>query len=73
MSGKGLLGLVIAWLASWPLQACPVCFSAKEGSRDAFLWTTILLSLVPLAMMGAVFFAIRYIVRQKSKQEILGR
>lgn len=36
---------------------CPVCFGATEATRDAFLGTTILLSLLPLAfIVGVVWF-----------------
>ena len=39
----------------WPsaAHACAVCFSATDRNRIAFLITTIVLSLLPLAMIGA--------------------
>ena len=38
----------------WPAigQACPFCFSGSPRVRMAFFLTTILLSLLPLAMIG---------------------
>jgi len=38
----------------WPAwcQACPVCFSGSRRIRLAFFGTTILLSLLPLGMIG---------------------
>jgi hypothetical protein len=43
------------------LEACSVCFSAKEGARYAYYGTTALLSLVPLFLL---FFFIRWIYRR---------
>lgn len=48
-----LTTLAIFFIAE-PAFACAVCFDAKEGTREAFLGTTILLSLLPLAMVGGV-------------------
>ena len=43
---------------------CPVCFSATEANRDAFLGTTILLSLLPLAfIVGVIWF-----LRERSRE-----
>ncbi len=32
--------------------ACPVCGTAKESTRNAFMGTTIVMSLLPLAIIG---------------------
>lgn len=48
---RGLLGLLFALLPS-PALACAVCGAAAERNRMAFLGTTVLLSLLPLAMMA---------------------
>lgn len=32
--------------------ACPVCFSASDENREAFIATTAFLSLLPLGMIG---------------------
>ena len=55
MSGWAL-SLAIAWLAIAalpdPAAACSVCYAGAEESRKAFLLTTVLLSLLPLGMIG---------------------
>lgn len=43
--------MVPTWAA-----ACPVCFNMREASRLAFVWTAVLMSLLPLAMIGGVIF-----------------
>lgn len=39
-------------------QACSVCFIGDENSRFAYYFTTGLLSLLPLAMIGSLAFYI---------------
>ena len=39
-------------------NACAVCFDASAENRGAFLGTTILLTLLPLAMIGGVSFVV---------------
>ena len=46
--------------ASW---ACSVCVTGKEESRAAYYFTTALMSLVPLGMIGGVV----YYVAKKSR------
>jgi high-affinity Fe2+/Pb2+ permease len=48
-----LLALVLG--AVWPAvgAACPVCVGGPERNRAAFFGTTVLLSLLPLGMIGA--------------------
>ena len=47
--------------------ACPVCFAAKdEANRVAFLGTTLLLTGLPLAMMGGFIF---WIARRMQAQD----
>jgi hypothetical protein len=53
----GLAGLVGALLAGAPrvAHACAVCFTGREDdARVAFIGTTVLLTLLPLAMIGGV-------------------
>ncbi len=47
--------VLLALLSSTPIaaQACPVCFSADEGSRIAFIVTTVFLSVLPWLMVGS--------------------
>ena len=52
------ISLALAWLAIAVLPdaaaACSVCYAGAEESRKAFLFTTVLLSVLPLAMIGAL-------------------
>ena len=38
--------------------ACPVCFSGTEN-RDAFFWTFVLLTVLPLLAMGTLVWSLR--------------
>jgi hypothetical protein len=43
--------------APFAVQACAVCFSAKsEANRIAFLGTTVLLTGLPIAMIGGLLY-----------------
>ncbi len=48
-------------------QACATCTDPKEASRGAFIGVTMLLSLLPLAFMGAVGGYIHWRVRQRDE------
>jgi hypothetical protein len=52
--------LVIVPLAAW---ACPVCFSGSPRIRIAFFNTTLLLSFLPLGLIGAAVFALKRLGR----------
>ncbi|MCC6876359.1 MAG: hypothetical protein IT378_18785 [Sandaracinaceae bacterium] len=74
---RGFISLAFgsaAWLVSSGLYAsvalaCPVCFSATEENRNAFLLTTIILSLLPLSMIAGVILWIRSAARERSEQD----
>ena len=51
--------LIAMVVAPQTADACPVCFSAKEGSREAFLLTTAFLTFLPLGMIGSLVFWFR--------------
>ncbi len=51
-----LLLVVVLMFVAEPAFACAVCFDANDESRGAFLGTTILLSLMPLAMIGGLVY-----------------
>jgi len=55
MSRFALL-FALALLAVLPdaASACSVCYGGDEESRKAFLFTTVLLSLLPIGMIGAL-------------------
>lgn len=40
-------------------HACPVCFDARDENRQAFLATTVFLSLFPLGMVAGVGLWVR--------------
>ncbi len=46
------------------VSACPVCFSATDENRLAFLGTTIFLSLLPLGMVAGAGLWIRRRARE---------
>lgn len=53
---RRLLALVGALLALAPhaALACPVCFAAEQRRLDAYVGTSVLLSLLPLAAIGGI-------------------
>ncbi|MCA9609708.1 MAG: hypothetical protein KC619_29115 [Myxococcales bacterium] len=62
-----LLSAVTVWSIPALAFACPVCFDANEANRDAYLGTTILLSLLPLAFIGGVLLVLRKRAREREK------
>jgi len=50
-----VLWIAIGFLAVLPdaASACSVCYGGAEESRKAFLFTTVLLSMLPVGMLGA--------------------
>ncbi|MEM7433954.1 MAG: hypothetical protein AAF436_02295 [Myxococcota bacterium] len=66
----------LSWMA-WALgsaaglaSACPTCASPLEENRQAFVDTTILLTLVPLAMIGGFVWWLRRKARSLEPPEI---
>lgn len=47
-------GVALSALGAAPALACPNCFAAKENVLWAYYSTTVLLSLLPLALFGAI-------------------
>jgi hypothetical protein len=58
-----LTGLAVAWTADIA-RACPSCASPLEENRQAFVDTTIFLTVVPLLMIGGFVWWIRRKTRQ---------
>ncbi len=56
-----LAGAIAAllWLFPGLCEACAVCFSGRDETRAAFLATTLLLSGLPLALIGSLVFWLR--------------
>ena len=48
-----LVALLFA-LAPGAASACSVCFAGEEESRSAFIWTALLLSVLPPGMVGGM-------------------
>ena len=67
--------LTLAFLAVLPdvAAACPVCFDARDENRQAFLSTTIFLSLFPLGMVAGVGLWVRKRCKELDKQEAARR
>lgn len=65
----GLLALAVGSMASFA-HACPSCSSPLEENRQAFVDTTILLTLVPLGMIGGFIWWLRRKARSLEQPEI---
>jgi hypothetical protein len=62
-AGAGwLVCVVVTLLAAGVAQACPSCVDPRDSARSAMLGSTIVLSLVPLAFIGAV---VTWVVRRE--------
>jgi len=53
--------LLAAAIATWTqsAEACSVCLSATEETREAYYVTTVLLMLLPFVFLGALLFWLR--------------
>ena len=69
----GALALAILALLPDVAAACPVCFDARDENRQAFLTTTIFLSLFPLGMVAGVGLWVRKRSRDLDEQEATHR
>ncbi|MBX7115833.1 MAG: hypothetical protein K1X64_16005 [Myxococcaceae bacterium] len=47
-------GLVAAWVGASNAWACAVCGAGQQPDDNVFLVMSVVISLVPLAMMGAI-------------------
>jgi hypothetical protein len=50
--------------------ACAVCSAGSEESRKAFLFTTVLLSMLPIAMFGSLFWWFRRRFRELEQTRV---
>jgi O-antigen ligase len=60
-----LLGLALTTLPALA-SACAVCGFGQGRNRDAFFWTMVLLSLLPLGMLGAGLMFLRHAARRRA-------
>jgi hypothetical protein len=66
MSGRWLgsafaCAVAFAAVAGWPelAGACSVCLSASDETREAYYATTVLLAVLPFALIGGIAFWLR--------------
>ncbi|MCP3982849.1 MAG: hypothetical protein GY723_00580 [bacterium] len=57
-----VLGLLVGADAS---EACSVCIDPSAASRDAFGMTAVVLSLLPMALVGGILFFLRRASRDR--------
>lgn len=62
-------GLVLLALFPDAAHACPVCFSATDENREAFLATTVFLSVFPLGMVAGVGLWVRKRSKELDEQD----
>jgi len=62
--------LMLGVLAPQISEACAVCFSGRDENRLAFILTTILLTALPLIMIGGMLLWLR---RRSVRQQLLMR
>lgn len=65
---RGFLFSVVFLLLSHPLMACSVCFTNQGNARQAFIWTTALMTFVPLFLIGGGILVIRKLLKDDPEQ-----
>ncbi|MGD8825106.1 MAG: hypothetical protein PVI24_09015 [Myxococcales bacterium] len=60
---QAAFAVTAAWMANWA-HACPSCASPLEENRQAFVDTTILLTVLPLGMIGGFVWWLRRRMRE---------
>lgn len=70
---KSLIAFLTVFIFSKPYSAlaCAVCFVGKGGSSSAYLGTAIVLSLLPLGMVGGIIFWVYHRHKQSIPQKEL--
>lgn len=64
-----VIALVFFTLTTNPLHACAVCFGNDGEARFAFLWTTALMTFVPLTMLAVGIIVIRKLLKEHASTE----
>jgi hypothetical protein len=68
-----VISLALVWftIAVFPdaAAACSVCYGGAEESRKAFLFTTVLLSLLPISMIGGLAWLVWRSVRDGDRTD----
>jgi hypothetical protein len=60
-----ILGFVVAFLPA-VASACAVCIGGNEANREAFIFTTILLTIIPLIVIGC---SVRWIQKRCAERD----
>ena len=61
---------VVLWLAPAMVQACAVCFGGEDDNRQAFIDTTVILTVAPLLMVGLfIWLLVRRIARVEAQRQ----
>lgn len=70
MRAAFVLALTLALVALLPeaAWACPVCFDSSDENRQAFIATTVFLSLLPLGMVAGAGLYVRKRARDLSDE-----
>ena len=55
-----ILCLAVLLVLTGGANACPVCFNADEDTRSAYVVTTVVMSALPLGMIGGLAFFFRW-------------
>ena len=71
MRKLGAIVLSMLWPAA--SHACSVCYAANDRNRQAFFDTTLLLSLLPLGMIGFGALWLARNARQRLREEFADR
>lgn len=70
---KLLLALALVLALPVDALACPLCIAAQsESVQKAFAYASLFLSVLPLAMIGALFLWLRRRARQLAAEEAAG-
>ena len=64
---KGLFAIMTIGLLPQAAWACSVCFTGREGFMEAFYATTLMLILLPPAILGSIGF---YFYKNFKKQQL---
>ena len=70
MRAAFVVALTFALVAILPetVSACPVCFDSSDENRQAFIATTVFLSLLPLGMVAGAGLYVRKRTRDRSNE-----
>lgn len=69
VSKSAIVTLGVFLVTMSQLDACAVCFSAKEGARGAFYATTAALTFLPLGLIGGIVFWLKKKLKAVESEE----